>query len=86
MLLQGRGTMPTQDTRKQVALALEAVNNKKAEDVALLQLPPVAPSVNSAVPLIQISDDVLLMEPASGNGLTVIANESAAVPQEEVTV
>jgi ribosome-associated protein len=31
--------MPTQDTRKQVALALEAVNNKKAEDVALLQLP-----------------------------------------------
>jgi len=31
--------MPTRDTRKQVALALEAVNNKKAEDVALLQLP-----------------------------------------------
>ena len=31
--------MPTQDIRKQVALALEAVNNKKAEDVALLQLP-----------------------------------------------
>ena len=34
-----RGTMPTQDIRKQVALALEAVKNKKAEDVALLQLP-----------------------------------------------
>jgi ribosome-associated protein len=31
--------MPTQDIRKQVALALEAVNNKKAEDVTLLQLP-----------------------------------------------
>ena len=31
--------MPTQDIREQVALALEAVNNKKAEDVALLQLP-----------------------------------------------
>jgi ribosome-associated protein len=31
--------MPTQDIRKQVALTLEAVNNKKAEDVALLQLP-----------------------------------------------
>jgi len=31
--------MPTQDIRKQVALALEAVNNKKADDVALLQLP-----------------------------------------------
>jgi len=31
--------MPTPDIRKQVALALEAVNNKKAEDVALLQLP-----------------------------------------------
>jgi ribosome-associated protein len=31
--------MPSQDIRKQVALALEAVNNKKAEDVALLQLP-----------------------------------------------
>ncbi len=31
--------MPTQDIRMQVALALEAVNNKKAEDVALLQLP-----------------------------------------------
>jgi ribosome-associated protein len=36
---QRRGTMPTQDIRTQVALALEAVNNKKAEDVALLQLP-----------------------------------------------
>jgi ribosome-associated protein len=34
-----RGPMPTQDIRRQVALALEAVNNKKAEDVALLQLP-----------------------------------------------
>ena len=31
--------MPTPDIRNQVALALEAVNNKKAEDVALLQLP-----------------------------------------------
>ena len=31
--------MPTQDIRQQVALALKAVNNKKAEDVALLQLP-----------------------------------------------
>jgi ribosome-associated protein len=31
--------MPTQDIRTQVALALEAVNNKKAEDVTLLQLP-----------------------------------------------
>jgi len=31
--------MPTQDIREQVALALEAVNNKKADDVALLQLP-----------------------------------------------
>ncbi|PSH04085.1 MAG: ribosome silencing factor [Acidobacteria bacterium] len=31
--------MPTQDIRKQVALALQAVNNKKAEDVTLLQLP-----------------------------------------------
>lgn len=31
--------MPTRDTRQQVALALQAVNNKKAEDVALLQLP-----------------------------------------------
>ena len=31
--------MPTQDIRKQVALALEAVNNKKAEDVSVLQLP-----------------------------------------------
>jgi ribosome-associated protein len=31
--------MPTQDIRNQVALALEAVNNKKAEDVTLLQLP-----------------------------------------------
>jgi ribosome-associated protein len=31
--------MPTQDIRKQVAVALEAVTNKKAEDVALLQLP-----------------------------------------------
>jgi ribosome-associated protein len=31
--------MPTQDIRKQVALALEAVNNKKAEDITLLQLP-----------------------------------------------
>jgi ribosome-associated protein len=31
--------MPTQDIREQVALALEAVNNKKAEDVTLLQLP-----------------------------------------------
>jgi len=31
--------MPTQDIRRQVALALEAVNNKKAEDVTLLQLP-----------------------------------------------
>ncbi len=31
--------MPTQDVRRQVALALEAVNNKKAEDVTLLQLP-----------------------------------------------
>ncbi len=31
--------MPTQDTRKQVALALEAVTNKKAEDISLLQLP-----------------------------------------------
>ena len=31
--------MPTPDIRKQVALALEAVNNKKAEDVSLLQLP-----------------------------------------------
>ncbi len=31
--------MPTQDIREQVALALGAVNNKKAEDVALLQLP-----------------------------------------------
>ena len=31
--------MPTSDIRQQVALALEAVNNKKAEDVSLLQLP-----------------------------------------------
>jgi ribosome-associated protein len=31
--------MPTSDIRKQVALALEAVHNKKAEDVSLLQLP-----------------------------------------------
>ena len=31
--------MPTRDIREQVALALRAVNNKKAEDVALLQLP-----------------------------------------------
>src|ERR1700694_5244619 len=31
--------MPTQDIRKQVALALEAVNNKKAEDLALVKLP-----------------------------------------------
>jgi ribosome-associated protein len=31
--------MPTQDIRRQVALALSAVNNKKAEDVSLLQLP-----------------------------------------------
>src|ERR1039457_903227 len=31
--------MPTTDIRNQVALALEAVHNKKAEDVALLQLP-----------------------------------------------
>lgn len=31
--------MPTEDIRRQVALALEAVHNKKAEDVALLQLP-----------------------------------------------
>ncbi len=31
--------MPTKDIRQQVALALQAVNNKKAEDVALLQLP-----------------------------------------------
>ena len=31
--------MPKTDIRKQVAAALEAVNNKKAEDVALLQLP-----------------------------------------------
>jgi ribosome-associated protein len=31
--------MPTQDIRNQVALALSAVNNKKAEDVSLLQLP-----------------------------------------------
>jgi ribosome-associated protein len=31
--------MPTSDVRKQVAMALEAVENKKAEDVALLQLP-----------------------------------------------
>jgi ribosome-associated protein len=31
--------MPKQDIRQQVALALQAVNNKKAEDVALLQLP-----------------------------------------------
>jgi ribosome-associated protein len=31
--------MPTTDIRKQVALALEAVHNKKAEDIALLQLP-----------------------------------------------
>jgi ribosome-associated protein len=31
--------MPTQDIRLQVAHALEAVNNKKAEDVALLKLP-----------------------------------------------
>jgi len=31
--------MPTQDIRTQVALALEAVHNKKAEDIALLQLP-----------------------------------------------
>jgi len=31
--------MPTQDIRLQVAHALQAVNNKKAEDVALLKLP-----------------------------------------------
>jgi ribosome-associated protein len=31
--------MTTSDIRKQVAVALEAVNNKKAEDVSLLQLP-----------------------------------------------
>jgi ribosome-associated protein len=31
--------MPKTDIRKQVAHALEAVNNKKAEDVSLLQLP-----------------------------------------------
>jgi len=31
--------MPTHDIRKQVALALTAVNNKKADDVSLLQLP-----------------------------------------------
>ncbi len=31
--------MPTEDIRNQVALALEAVNNKKAEDISLLQLP-----------------------------------------------
>jgi ribosome-associated protein len=31
--------MPTPQIREQVALAVEAVNNKKAEDVALLQLP-----------------------------------------------
>jgi ribosome-associated protein len=31
--------MSTQDIRQQVALALKAVQNKKAEDVALLQLP-----------------------------------------------
>jgi ribosome-associated protein len=31
--------MPTRDIREQVALALRAVNNKKAEDVALLHLP-----------------------------------------------
>ena len=31
--------MPKTDIRNQVAAALEAVNNKKAEDVALLQLP-----------------------------------------------
>ncbi len=31
--------MTTQDIRNQVALALEAVNNKKAEDISLLQLP-----------------------------------------------
>jgi ribosome-associated protein len=31
--------MPTSDIRKQVAHALEAVHNKKAEDVSLLQLP-----------------------------------------------
>jgi ribosome-associated protein len=34
-----RGMMPTNDIRTQVALALAAVNNKKAEDVSLLQLP-----------------------------------------------
>ena len=31
--------MPTPEIRRQVAVALEAVNNKKAEDVTLLQLP-----------------------------------------------
>lgn len=31
--------MPTQDIRQQVATALDAVENKKAEDVTLLQLP-----------------------------------------------
>ncbi len=31
--------MSTQEIRKQVAVALEAVNNKKALDVTLLQLP-----------------------------------------------
>jgi ribosome-associated protein len=31
--------MPTSDVRKQVAAALEAAQNKKAEDITLLQLP-----------------------------------------------
>ena len=31
--------MPTPDIRQQVAVALDAVQNKKAEDVSLLQLP-----------------------------------------------
>jgi ribosome-associated protein len=31
--------MPTRDIREQVAVAFAAVNNKKAEDVSLLQLP-----------------------------------------------
>ena len=51
----------------------------------LLQVPPVAPSVNPVV-LPTHSDDAPDIVPASGKGLTVNACVAAAVPQPFVTV
>ena len=52
---------------------------------ALLQVPPVAASLNDVVAVAQ-TVAVPVIVPASGNGFTVTSIESTAVPQLLITV